>query len=368
MSVIIKIGTALPPHCFKQKQLSDFMANLFQMSPAEQRALRMMYAKSGIERRYSAIADFGLAPEDWSFFPQDFEHESFPSIDLRMLFYMKHAVPLAIAAIENSLPSQFNKAEITHLITVSCTGMSAPGIDIEIVQQLGLNNHIDRTSVNFMGCYASVHALKQANAIALSNPKAVVLLVSVELCTLHFQKVNNHENHTANLLFSDGAAAVLIVSDEIANERKMSGLKLHSFYAALVYKGKSDMAWHLTSNGFLMVLSAYIPTLIEQDFNRFFNEALGKGNLTLNDINHWAIHPGGRRILEVVAKSIGLQNKDLAHSYEVLKNFGNMSSPTILFVLKSIMDNPMEVNQTQYTFGAAFGPGLTLESVICSHV
>jgi predicted naringenin-chalcone synthase len=344
------------------------MAKLFHMQANEKRALRMMYAKSGIERRYSAIEDFGLEQKDWSFFSSDEKKSDFPKIEKRMLFYMKHAVPLAIEAIQNCLPFQFNKTTITHLITVSCTGMSAPGIDIEIVQQLGLNNHIDRTSINFMGCYASVHALKQANAIAKSNANAVVLIVSVELCTLHFQQINSHENHTANLLFSDGAAAALIVSDEFAHHNNLKGFKLHSFYSSLLYKGKSDMAWHLTADGFLMVLSAYIPNLIEQDFKGFFTKALAQGNCSFDDIKHWAIHPGGRRILEVVEQALNLKKDDLSHAYKVLKNYGNMSSPTILFVLKSILDLPVTYTKNQYTFGAAFGPGLTLESVILSHV
>jgi prepilin-type processing-associated H-X9-DG protein len=368
MSVIVNIGTALPRHCFEQKQLAEFMADLFQLPSEEKRALRMMYAKSGIAQRYSAIADFGLTPQEWEFFPNDIANASFPDIEKRMAFYMLHAVPLALDAIHDCLPSDFDLTLITHLITVSCTGMSAPGIDIEIVEQLGLNNNTDRTSINFMGCYASVHALKQADAIAKSNPNAVVLIVSVELCTLHFQNINTHENHTANLLFADGAAAALIVSDEIALKKKINGFKIHSFYSSLLYKGKSDMAWHLTSDGFLMVLSSYIPALIEQDFKQFFNEALAKGNCAFADINHWAIHPGGRRILEVVAQSLSIENKALAHSYEVLKNYGNMSSPTILFVLKSILETPKTSVKNKYTFGAAFGPGLTLESLILSHV
>lgn len=368
MSVIVQIGTALPKYAYEQSHLAQFMANLFQLAKKEERALRIMYARSGINNRYSALADFGYAPENWEFFPSDFEQQAFPSIEKRMNFYMQQAVPLALAAIKACLPADFDLSLITHLITVSCTGMSAPGIDIEIVQQLGLNTHTDRTSVNFMGCYASIHALKQADAIAKSNPKSVVLIVSVELCTLHFQKVNNHENHTANLLFSDGAAAALIVSDELAQAKQLKGFKMHSFYSSLIYDGKADMAWHLTAHGFLMKLSAYIPALIEQDFKKFYDDALSHGKCNSTAIQHWAIHPGGRRILEVVAQALALENKDLSHAYDVLKNYGNMSSPTILFVLKSILDLPGFKQEAEHTFAAAFGPGLTLESVILEHV
>jgi prepilin-type processing-associated H-X9-DG protein len=368
MSVIVSIGTALPTNCFKQSLLSGFMAELFQLNANESRALRMMYTKSGISHRYSAIPDFSLEAKDWTFFPKKNEDAAFPSIEKRMSFYMEHAVPLGISAIENCITNKIEKKKITHLITVSCTGMSAPGIDIEIVQQLELDSNIDRTSINFMGCYAAVHALKQANAIVKSNPKAIVLIVSVELCTLHFQKVNNHENHTANLLFADGAAAALIVSEAEAKRQAWHGFKIESFYSALIYQGKADMAWHLTSNGFLMSLSSYIPALIEQDFKSFFEASMQKANLSLQQIKYWAIHPGGRRILEVVSDSLGLQSNDLLHSYEVLNNYGNMSSPTILFVLKSMMEAPNFDQPQGHAFGAAFGPGLTLESVILAHV
>jgi predicted naringenin-chalcone synthase len=368
MSLIVNIGTAVPPYGYQQKQLSDFMANLFQLSYPEERALRIMYAKSGIHTRYSVLADFGQERRKWNFFPKNTQNKSFPSIEERMSFYMKHAVLLALDAIKNCLPLNFNKDTITHFITVSCTGMSAPGIDIEIVQELGLKSNIERTSINFMGCYAAIHALKQANAIAKSNKNAVVLIVSVELCTLHFQNINTHENHTANLLFSDGAAAALVVADEYAKRKQLNGLNLHSFHSALIYKGKADMAWHITSNGFLMALSSYIPTLIEHDFKGFFNDALVKAKCSFKDIKNWAIHPGGRRILEVVAQSIGIENAELTHSYHVLKNYGNMSSPTILFVLKSILESTDFNIQPQFTFGAAFGPGLTLESVVLTNV
>lgn len=368
MSVIVSIGTAVPEHCFKQGDLSNFMANLFELLPTERRALHMMYAKSGIEKRYSAIADFGLEVNEWQFFPNSPEKHVFPSIEKRMAFYMQHAVPLALNAINKTIAHIIDLSEITHLITVSCTGMSAPGIDIEIVQQLNLNVNINRTSVNFMGCYASVHALKQAHTIVESDSMAKVLLVSVELCTLHFQKVNNHENHTANLLFADGAAAAVIVADDYARSKNWKGFQIHSFYSSLIFKGKADMAWHLTSSGFLMRLSAYIPMLIEQDFEKFYNDALLHGKAQINEIGSWAIHPGGRKILEVVSTSLKMENNELAQSYQVLNDYGNMSSPTILFVLKLMLENKQIDTKKPYAFGAAFGPGLTLESFILKHV
>jgi len=368
MSVIINISTALPANKHTQANLAEFMADLFQYPKQEKRKLKLMYAKSGIDTRYSVLPDFSSTKEERVFFPKTIDLEPFPTIENRMDYFNKTALPLCVNAIEDCIKEKITKQQITHLITVSCTGLSAPGLDIDIVQHLKLNPSINRSSVNFMGCYAAIHALKQADYICKSDPDAIVLIVCIELCTLHFQKTDNMDNITANLLFGDGAASSLIVSDSYAAKNKSKGLKIKKFYSQISLHGKSDMAWQLSSTGFLMTLSSYIPQLIEKGIKTFFDTAIHNLNLTKHDITHWAIHPGGKKILEVIQKELSLKDDDLESSYSVLKNYGNMSSPTILFVLKDILDTKINKEKKEKVFGIAFGPGLTMESVILENV
>ena len=368
MSVISKISTAVPSNKYEQSHLAEFMSSFFQYSDEQKRKLKLMYGKSGIDTRYSVMPDFASLIEDRDFFPKTTNLEPFPSVEYRMNYYNKMALPICIEAIENCVPKKIDKQNITHLITVSCTGLSAPGLDIDIVQHFKLNENINRTSVNFMGCYAAMHALKQADYICRSEENAIVLVICVELCTIHFQKIDDLDNNTANLLFADGAAAALIISDNYAAKNKVNGFEIKKFHSQVALNGKSDMAWKLTSTGFLMTLSAYIPQLIEKDIKVFFDKAISQLGINKQEINHWAIHPGGRKILEVIQKELTLENTDLESSFRVLKNYGNMSSPTFLFVLKDILDTKINKDKKEKTFGVAFGPGLTMESVILENV
>jgi predicted naringenin-chalcone synthase len=218
---------------------------------------------------------------------------------------------------------------------------------------------IFRTSVNFMGCYAGIHALKLANAICIAQASAKVVVVCTELCTLHFQHEYNMDNIASSLLFSDGSAAALITSD-INNT---NGIHLTNFYSEILSKGKKDMAWELSSTGFQMTLSNYVPDLLEEDFKQFTQKALQQNSLTLEEITHWCIHPGGKRILEAVEKSLAIDKNQLEPSYNVLQQFGNMSSATIFFVLAKMMDD-LDYNKSNIIFSAGFGPGLTLETFI----
>jgi predicted naringenin-chalcone synthase len=235
--------------------------------------------------------------------------------------------------------------------------MSAPGLDLQVMELMDLPKTIFRTSLNFMGCYAAIHALKLADAICNSQADSKVVIVCTELCTLHFQREPTIDNITSSLLFSDGASAALVTSEN--NNAK--GVRLKNFYSEVLPKGKKDMAWELSSTGFLMTLSGYIPNLIEEDFAMLTECALQKNNLTKKDITHWCVHPGGKKILEAIHKSLQLTNGELDNSYDVLREYGNMSSPTILFVLKKIVDT-IAYNGTDTIFGAAFGPGLTMET------
>ena len=337
------------------------MQQIYAITETDKRKLRLLYHQSNIETRYSVLSDYSRPVQEWKFYPQSESLEPFPSLEQRMLLYNKYAPPLSVDAVRNCLNNKIQPEEITHLITVSCTGMSAPGLDLQIMELMDLPKNIFRTSINFMGCYAAIHGLKLADLICQSDAAAKVVVVCTELCTLHFQKEATLDNLTSSLLFGDGSAAALITGDKDPSP----GIHLSDFYSEVLPKGKKDMAWELSSTGFLMTLSSYIPDLIEADFESLVHRALKKSNLSRSDISHWCIHPGGRKILESIYKSLHFTNGHLEESYAVMNDYGNMSSPTILFVLEKIM-NKTDFHATNRIFAAAFGPGLTMETFIAT--
>jgi predicted naringenin-chalcone synthase len=359
LSKIVSIGTALPPYKHEQDKILDFMQRVFALNEPDRRKLKFLYHKSGIQTRYSVIADYSRPVKDWKFYPRSENLEPFPTVEQRMVLYHKYAAPLSVDAIRKCIEGLIRPEEITHLITVSCTGMSAPGLDLQIVSLMDLPNTIYRSSVNFMGCYAAIHALKMADAICKTQSDAKVVIVCTELCTLHFQHEATSDNMASSLLFSDGSAAALITHEN----QLAKGLTLKNFYAEIIPKGRKDMAWEISSSGFLMTLSGYIPDLIEEDFEPLVERALKTAGVGRDEITHWCVHPGGKRILEAIYKCLHLSNGHLDPSYRVLRDFGNMSSPTILFVLKEMMHKP-GFGENQKIFGAAFGPGLTMETFL----
>ena len=361
MSKITSIGTAVPAYAHQQHDILSFMQRVYAMNEAGNRKLQFLYHQSGISTRYSVVGDYTRPAGEWRFYPPTENLEPFPSLESRMQRYRQHAAPLSLAAIRNCLDGKMDVQEITHLITVSCTGMSAPGLDLEIVELLGLPGTIFRTSVNFMGCYAAIHALKLADALCRSDANAKVVIVCTELCTLHFQRAPTMNNILSSLLFSDGSAAGLITQDD----HPAPGLHIDGFYSEIMTRGKQDMSWELSSTGFQMGLSSYVPDLIEEDFSSLVSHALEKRGIPREAISHWCIHPGGKKILDTIHKSLHFTNGCLDASYQVLKEYGNMSSATILFVLRQMMA-AFDDGKPNIMFGAAFGPGLTMESFIAS--
>lgn len=368
---ITAIGTAKPQYSGSQQEITDFMADALQLRPAEKRRLISLYQATGIEFRHSVLADFKKPRGQFDFFPNEYGIE-FPSTAKRMQAYQAHALPLALRAIKNCLDdiADFDKKNITHLITVSCTGMYAPGIDIEIIAALGLSTSLQRTSVNFMGCYGAFNGIKLAAAICQADVQANVLVVSVELCTLHFQKSKNPDQVVASAIFSDGAGAVLIQARPIQTkpiQTKSSTDKYFSlkhFYCDILPKSSKEMCWHIGDQGFDMILSSYVPQSIEQGIAVFLKKLLTHSNLIFTNIDIFAIHPGGLKILQACESALNITPIDNRYSYQVLRENGNMSSATILFVLEKIWQD-IKVSQTkQRIFSCAFGPGLTLESMI----
>ena len=239
MSKIISIGKAASFR-HRQEDILHFMQNIYAMDEADKRKLKFLYHQSAIDNRYSVMADYSRPMTEWKFYPQSENLEPFPSLEQRMIWYNKYAGPLSVDAVRNCIAMKIHPREITHLITVSCTGMSAPGLDLQVMELMDLPKNIFRTSINFMGCYAAIHALKIADAICASSAQSKVVIVCTELCTLHFQRQPTIDNIASSLLFGDGAAAALVTSSDNPAE----GIHVEGFYAEVLANGKKDMAWN----------------------------------------------------------------------------------------------------------------------------
>lgn len=349
---ITSLATAVPAHRISNDEASKFMLNVLPLNEMESRKVKAIYRASGNQYRYSVVQDFTLQSDQFEFFSANGTSTD-PMVGQRMHRYRKEALPLALQAIANMKRDHLNK-EITHLVTVSCTGMYAPGLDIDIVQALSLSGNVHRTCINFMGCYAAINAMKTADQIVSADRDAKVLVVCVELCSLHFQKKTDDDSLLSNALFGDGAAAMVVE----AQAKEALALGMESFQCELLPEGSSDMAWHIGDQAFEMRLSAYVPQLIQSGLDKLWSQA-HRGREA--QASFYAIHPGGKRILEALEKSLGLSKEDHRFSYDILRRYGNMSSPTVLFVLKAIWDELKTADAEKRIMAMAFGPGLTVE-------
>lgn len=361
MSYITAIGTANPSFRFSQSAIADFMLSTMKLSNGEGRKLKTIFRASGIEYRYSVLEDYGKTG-NFTFFSKIADAEMFPSTEGRLVIFRQQALGLSIAAVNNLMTGipAFDLKEVTHLIVVCCTGMYAPGLDIDLIKHLNLSTTVQRTAINFMGCYAAFNALKVADAFCKSDASAKVLVVCTELCSLHFQAEGTDDNLLANALFGDGSAAVLIENKSASNLQ----LKLAGFHSDLSKDGEQHMAWTVGDLGFEMKLSAYVPDIIRGGIAALTDSLLGKISKKLPDIQHFAIHPGGKKILEAIEQELGITKAQNKPAYDVLQQYGNMSSATVLFVLKEIAKKLTLQDQNQHILSFAFGPGLTLESMV----
>ena len=363
-SFIVGIGTATPNYRLSQKEILRFMVKAHGLDESQARQLEILYRASGIRNRYSVLGDYGTSSENYHFYPKNDALQPFPAISHRMDKYKEEALPLCIKAVNNLGERVKSSREwmsgVTHLITVSCTGMYAPGLDIDLMEHFGLIPSVQRTAINFMGCHAAINALKIADIICRAETKANVLVVCVELCTLHFQNQADEDNLLANALFSDGAAAVLLQG------KAPEGLSIRpdNFRSAVDYSGRKDMAWQIGNFGFEMKLSAYVPEIIKSGIKELTAQLLKHPAYSADSIDFFAVHPGGKKILEAIEQALGIDRNSNWAAYEVLRSFGNMSSPTVLFVLKEVWDKLSASDQGKKILSFAFGPGLTMESML----
>ena len=356
MSYIAAIETAVPKHCHARKAFADFFANATE-DAATKRKIKIISDKTTIKTRYSVLKDYSLPAEEFEFYEKNNTLLPEPSLSKRMMVYKEEAIKLSIDAVKKIKNIDAIKNSITHLITVTCTGMFAPGLDIELIRSFNLNANIERSSINFMGCNDAILALKNADTICKSNADAKVLIVCTELCTLHFQTRFNDDYLLSNLLFADGCAAVLVTAKaDYMQEDKL--LKIKSFNSLILHNGYNDMAWQLSETGFIMNLTSYVSALIKKNIKIMLD------SLAINPtkINYWAIHPGGKKIVDDFFETLQLDKSKATESYDVLKNYGNMSSPTVLFVLKQVIEKAVS-KKGESIFSAAFGPGLSIETM-----
>lgn len=312
--------------------------------------LERMMSRSGIERRYSVLrpTPFNEGLDDENFY----RYGAFPSTAARMAIFDREAAPLAEKAV---LGLGEDLSSVTHLIVTTCTGLTAPGIDLQLTQRLGLDPGVERTLIGFMGCYAAINALRLASQIVRAEPEARVLIVSVELCTLHLQETDDIETVLSFSIFGDGAAAALVSA-----ERR--GLRLDGFKTATMPDDQELITWRVGDQGFDMVLSGKVPGALKRGLPAAAGAIAPEG---IDAFPLLAIHPGGASILDAVESALGVPAERLSASRKVLREAGNMSSPSVLFVLAEILKEGWAEDGAPETPGLAmaFGPGLTAETM-----
>jgi len=411
MAVTLRsLQTAVPPTVLYQQQVRDVFAAQPGLSRLGQRLVTTSFNVSGIDTRHTVIEELTLDADGPS--PQFFDPEEqrllIPGTRVRNELYIVEATKLFVEAGRKALQAcpGVEAADITHVVTVSCTGFFAPGPDYMLVRELGLSPATQRYHLGFMGCYAAMPALRTAKQFVEADPDAVVLVVSAELCSLHLRTSNDPDTIVASSLFSDGAAAGIVSAR--APQPGEKALNLDLFETVITPVGEGDMAWKIGDEGFEMVLSTYVPHIIDEHIesalapliardaalgslvtddglgftaltaalrsdgaaeSEAWEPAAGGGVATLvapspsDAIAHWAIHPGGRSILDKTEAKLGLNEAQLRASRETLRVHGNMSSATVLFVMRAILDEPTSADGERLC-AMAFGPGLTVESAL----
>jgi predicted naringenin-chalcone synthase len=359
---IRNIETLVPPYAYPQEFVRDRMI-CWMDGDKERRLLRRVYANSGIETRHSILSDFFEDKPGNLFRIGDNGKPVEPGTGERNDRYAVEARKLATDVAGHVLKSGgFPPADVTHVITASCTGFSNPGADYHIVRDLGLKQSVARFALGFMGCYAAIPALRMARDFCLADPSAVVMVVAIELCTLHLHFEDGMDSLLANAIFADGAAAIVVSAKK--PDAGQPALRLDGFASALIPEGEKEMAWRIGNKGFEIALSTYIPEIIGGNIVSLLTPILAERGMALSNVSTWAVHPGGKAILDKVGKELQLKPEQIQASRDILRRYGNMSSATILFVLKELLKCPATPSGDNSICALAFGPGLTVESAL----
>ncbi|MEX2541164.1 MAG: type III polyketide synthase [Trueperaceae bacterium] len=354
------IASAVPPTGYSQDAILEVMRAWHGGNRRTSRVLGGIYGASAIHKRHSVVRDF--LPGDSGGFFFDPESGAFlvPGTAERNRAYRREASKLAGCAAQKALALApgCSPQDVTHLITVSCTGFFAPGPDIELVDALDLDPSVERFHIGFMGCYAAFPALRLARALCEADPEAIVMVASVELCTLHLQAAGDTDSLLAASVFADGAAAAVVT----ARRPETPSLRLDTFATALARDAGDEMAWTIGDTGFEMVLSRRLPEVVEAKVGGAIAPLFRGARIRPQEVEHWAVHPGGRAILDQVESTLELGTDALLASRAVLAEYGNMSSATVLFVLERLLAEPAPPQEP--VVAIAFGPGLTVESAL----
>ncbi len=377
MTVSIRsIETAVPPTKLRQRDIRDVFASQLDVTPLGRRLIGAVFDASAIDTRHTVIDELGAVggetnPDHGDRVPAFYDAAAnavlTSATGKRNDVYIERSPALFIAAAARALTAApgIEQADITHVITVSCTGFFAPGPDHLLVRALGLSPATQRYHLGFMGCYGAFPALRAAESFCQSAPDAVVLVVCAELCTLHLRSSNNPDTIVASSVFADGAAAAVVSARPGPGGHPV--LDLDNFETVLTPTGEADMAWTIGDDGFEMVLSSYVPKIIERHIAEALTPLLAADQILVDSgyrsIERWAIHPGGRSILDRVQDRLELGDGQLQPSREVLRRYGNMSSATVLFVLRRILHQAGSA-AAERVCAMAFGPGLTVESAL----
>jgi predicted naringenin-chalcone synthase len=355
------LGTANPPDAVSPREGLAIARLLAGPEVRSSTWLGSIYGGAGVERRFQVIG--GLAMRDAldgtnhtnsPFLPTLANDGVGPSTRVRMERYSLEAGPIALRASRGALAQAgWAPESISHLITVSCTGFVAPGVDLALIDGLGLRRTVERTHVGFMGCHGALNALRLANAFTTADPAARVLLSAVELCSLHYYYGSAADKLVANAIFADGAATIV-------GDSSMGEWMLCRSGSYLIPDSAPDMAWTVGDHGFEMTLSRRVPGLIVRHLRPWLESWLSDNGLSMDRVRSWAVHPGGPKIVSAVEESLALAPEALAASLGVLADYGNMSSPTVLFVI----DRLRKLNAPQPCVALGFGPGLVVEAAL----
>ena len=356
MAYILDIATASPAFRAEPHHLNQFYAKALEQVGETNflKKISFLNRKTQISCRYYAIPD--VTTEEKELYK---DHDFSPSVEKRMAIYKEKVTPLALSAIYKVLEkSGFDKKKITHLITVSCTGLTTPGIEFYLAKALSLE-HTEKLSINFLGCYAAFKAIKAANNICIAEPDATVLVVSAELCSLHFYPSAVGEDIVANLLFADGAAAALICGENVPSPQKQV-LAIQKTGSAFIPNTENLMTWDISSSAFRMYLSSDVVKAIKYNIENALLNFLKTAEISFD---MWAVHPGGIKIVEAVQAALQLPQAKVETSIEVLRDFGNMSSATILFILEKSLAELRTQKAEKSLLSLGFGPGLNVEMI-----